>query len=78
MTTAPPVPQVTNLPGPGGGERRRRRRERRRLARQQLVVVAVLILALIITLLVLGQQWVQGAGSGAATLAPASPAGFSV
>ena len=70
MTTAPPAPKVSMVPRPGGGERRHRRYQRRRLARQQIAVVAIMVIALIITLLVLGQQWLQGAGSTPSTLGP--------
>jgi hypothetical protein len=58
------------VPNPGGGERRHRRYQRRRLVRQQIAWVAVMVIALIITLLVLGQQWLHGAGSTPSTLAP--------
>jgi hypothetical protein len=58
------------VPKPGGGERRHRRYQRRRLVRQQIVVVAIMVIALIITVLVLGQQWLQGAGSTPSTLGP--------
>jgi len=36
--------------------------------RQQIAVVAIMVIALIITLLVLGEQWLQGAGSTPSTL----------
>jgi len=77
MTTAPSALKVSTVPRAGAGERRHRRYQRRRLVRQQIVVVAVMVVALIITLLVLGQQWLHGAGSvssGAAPLAISSSA----
>jgi ferric-dicitrate binding protein FerR (iron transport regulator) len=77
MTTAPPALKASTFPGSGAGERRHRRRERRRLVRQQIAVVVVMVLALVITLLVLGQQWLHGAGSlntGAGPLRAVSPA----
>ena len=72
MTTAPPALKVSIVPRPGGGERRHRRYQRRRLVRQQIAVVAIMVIALIVTLLVLGQQWLQGAGSTLSTLGPLS------
>jgi hypothetical protein len=77
MTTAPPALKVSTVPRAGAGERRHRRYQRRRLVRQQVAVVAIMVVVLIITLLVLGQQWLHGAGSissGAAPLGNVSPA----
>jgi hypothetical protein len=77
MTTAPPALKMSTVPYKGAGERRHRRYQRRRLVRQQIAVVAIMVIALIITLLILGQQWLQGAGSvssGAAALRSTSPA----
>jgi hypothetical protein len=77
MTTAPPALRASTVPYAGTGERRHRRYQRRRLVRQQIAAVAIMVIVLIITLLVLGQQWLHGAGpvnSAAGSLRSSSPA----
>jgi hypothetical protein len=73
MTLAPQVlpesPDVIVLPERGTGERRRRRQARRRLAREQIAVAIVIILAVIATLVILGRQWLDSAGSGVSNAA---------
>ena len=75
MTTAPPALKVSTVPRAGAGEHRRY--QRRRLVRQQIAVVGIMLIVLIVTLLVLGQQWLHGAGSissGAGPRHSSSPA----